>query len=196
MPRPKQRTPALRRQILAAALEGLEHNGLDSLTTRAVAASADTSVPALYELFGDKHGLVRELSIEGFRQLRHTYDGLDLTGDAAADLHATVAAFRTFANHRPALFAIMFTQPFARLQPRSDDRRAGDATRQFVIGRVEAAIDQGHLRGDPTDLAHGLFAMMIGLAIQENGGWLGRSSAIRTRRWRAAVDAFLHLTPD
>lgn len=191
MPRPKQRTPELRKHILAAALDGLGRDGLDGLTTRAVAASAGTSVPAIYELFGDKNGLVRALSAAGFRQLRRTYDSLELPGDSVADLQATALAFRAFATDNPALFAIMFTQPFAGLAPSADDIRAADATRRFVIERVQPAIDDGYLGGDATDLAHAMFAMMIGLAVQENGGWLGRSAAARTRRWQTAVGAFV-----
>lgn len=195
MPRPKQRTPALRQQILASALDVLEREGLPALTTRAVATSADTSVPALYELFGDKAGLVRELFGEGFQRLQQAYDSLDLDGDPVADVHVAAGAFRSFARAHPELFAIMFTRPFASVEPSAGDRRAGTATRRFLVARMEAVVDRRGLEADATDLAHGLLGAMIGLAIQENGGWLGSSAADRDRRWQVAVDAYLGSMP-
>ena len=70
MPRPKQRTPELRDQVLRTAVDMLATGGVAAFTTRRVAEGAATSVPAVYELFGDKAGLVREIFFEGFRTLR------------------------------------------------------------------------------------------------------------------------------
>ena len=70
MPRAKQRTPELRDQVLRAAVAMLADDGVAGFTARRVAEDAATSVPAVYELFGDKAGLVREVFFEGFRQLR------------------------------------------------------------------------------------------------------------------------------
>jgi AcrR family transcriptional regulator len=70
MPRAKQRTPELRDRLLQVAVETLESEGVGGFTTRRVAEEAATSTPAVYELFGDKAGLVREVFFEGFRLLR------------------------------------------------------------------------------------------------------------------------------
>lgn len=58
VPRPKQRTPELRDEVLRVALTMLATDGVEGFTTRRVASGASTSVPAVYELFGDKAGLV------------------------------------------------------------------------------------------------------------------------------------------
>ena len=52
-------------------------DGIAGFTTRRVAQEAETSTPAVYELFGDKAGLVREVFFEGFRLLRRRFDELD-----------------------------------------------------------------------------------------------------------------------
>jgi AcrR family transcriptional regulator len=83
VPRPKLRTPALREHVLRAALDTLAAEGLDRLTTRRVAEAAQTSVPAVYELFGDKAGLVRALFFAGFAELA---DRLEATRPAADGL--------------------------------------------------------------------------------------------------------------
>jgi AcrR family transcriptional regulator len=69
MPKPKQRTPALGEQVLAAALRIIERDGVIALTARRLAAEAGTSPPAVYELFGDKTGVVRAIFFAGFEQL-------------------------------------------------------------------------------------------------------------------------------
>ena len=70
MPRSKLRTPELKQRLRDAAIEVLTREGPDGVTTRTVARAAETSTPAVYELFGDKAGLVREVFFEGFRVLR------------------------------------------------------------------------------------------------------------------------------
>ena len=76
MPRPKQRTPELRDHVLRVAVAMLARHGVAAFTTRRVAEEAATSPPAVYELFGDKSGLVREIFFEGFRLLRRRFDRL------------------------------------------------------------------------------------------------------------------------
>ncbi len=67
MPRAKQRTPELRDRVLDVAITTLGEEGIARFTTRRVAERAGTSVPAVYELFDDKAGLVRAMFFEGFR---------------------------------------------------------------------------------------------------------------------------------
>ncbi len=88
MPRTKQRTPELRDKVLAAAVDLLAEEGAAGLTARSLAARAETSAPALYELFGDKSGVVRELYFEGFRRLFSELSALAETEDPVADLWA------------------------------------------------------------------------------------------------------------
>src|SRR5271167_4787444 len=86
MPRTKQRTPELRERVLASAVDLLAEEGAAGLTARSLAARAETSAPALYELFGDKSGIVRELYFEGFRQLFAELAALQESADPVADL--------------------------------------------------------------------------------------------------------------
>jgi AcrR family transcriptional regulator len=69
VPRAKQRTGQLREHILQVAVAMLATGGVEGFTTRKLAERAQTSPPAVYELFGDKAGLVREVFFEGFRLL-------------------------------------------------------------------------------------------------------------------------------
>ena len=186
MPRAKQRTPELRDRVLDAAVAVLSE-GVGGFTTRRIAQEAETSLPAVYELFGNKAGLVREVFFGGFRQLDRHLARLEETADPRADLEATFVGFRSFVTANPVLAQVMFCRPFAAFDPGPSDLAAGAATREFVLRRVRRGVDAGLFRGDETDIAHVLLALAQGLAAQESAGWLGTSPASRDRRWALAV---------
>ena len=191
MPRAKQRTQELRDHVLHIAVSTLAAEGVTGFTTRKVAQQAETSTPAVYELFGDKAGLVREVFFEGFRLLRRHFDQLAESGDPRADLVGVIEAFRGFARGNPVLAEVMFSRPFADFDPGPDELRAGSAVREFIVGRVRRCTDAGILGGDDTDIAHVLVELAQGLAAQESAGWLGTSQASRDRRWDLAIRAVL-----
>jgi AcrR family transcriptional regulator len=197
VPRPKQRTPELRDRVLQAAVAMLADEGVAGLTTRRVAHDAGTSIPAVYELFGDKAGLVREIYFEGFRSLLGRFDAVPVTDDPAEDLVAVAGVFRSFVRANPVLSSVMFARPFADFDPGPDELRASGSVREFFVSRVRRGIESGVLAGDPTDIAHVLLALGQGLAAQESAGWLGRSAASRNRRWTLAYRTLLAgLRPD
>src|SRR5258708_27936333 len=96
MPRRKLRTAELRQRLRDAAVEVLAQEGPAGFTTRGVAGAADTSTPAVYELFGDKAGLVREGFFGGVRVLRPELVATPETRDPVADLAALGALYRPF----------------------------------------------------------------------------------------------------
>src|SRR5580693_1824653 len=108
MPRTKQRTPELRDRVLVAAVELLAEEGAAGLTARSLAARAATSAPALYELFGDKSGVVRELYFEGFRRLGAQLAASPETANPVADLWALATAYRRFIRTNRELAEVMF----------------------------------------------------------------------------------------
>jgi AcrR family transcriptional regulator len=191
MPRAKQRTPELRDRLLQVAVTMLSDEGVSGLTTRRVAREAETSPPAVYELFGDKGGLVREVFFEGFRMLRRRLDELGESSDPMDDLTRVVEVFRSFVHENPVLAEVMFSQPFADFEPGRHELAAGSSVREFIVGRIRRCVDAGALAGDPTDIAHALVALAQGLASQERAGWLGSTAASVNRRWELAVTALL-----
>jgi AcrR family transcriptional regulator len=181
----------LRDHVLEAALAMLAAEGTQRFTARKVASTAGTSTPAVYELFGDKGGLVREIFFHGFRLLGARLGQLGESGDPYADLIGAIGAFRQFACDNPVLAEVMFSRPFADFRPGPDEARAGGMVREFIVGRVRRCTDAGRLAGDPTDIAHILLAAAQGLAAQETAGWLGTSEASVDRRWTLGIRAML-----
>jgi AcrR family transcriptional regulator len=192
MPRTKQRNPELRERLVAAAVGLLAEKGAAGLTARSLAARAETSPPALYELFGDKSGVVRELYFEGFRQLAGELSALAETTDPIADLWNLAAAYRRFIRGNRDLAEVMFSRPFADFSPGPEELAATSSVRTFIVGRVRRCIDMGRLRGDETDVAHVLVALIQGMAFSEAAGRLGTSTESRERRWRLAIGTALN----
>jgi AcrR family transcriptional regulator len=194
VPRPKQRTPELRDNVLSAALELLASEGVAGFTTRSVARAAQTSTPAVYELFGDKGGLVRELFFAGFRLLRQQLGTLAESSErdgARAELVTMLALYRAFIRENAVLADVMFSRPFSDFDPSADERAAGESVRAFVIERVRRCVEAGVLVGDETDLAHVIVALVQGLALAENARRLGTSRESIERRWSLALDGLL-----
>ena len=191
MPRAKLRTPELRDRLLRAAIETLVSDGVAGFTTRRVAESADTSVPAVYELFGDKAGLVREIFFEGFRRLGAQLEQVPSSADPHADLMAAMAVFRGFVRTNPVLVEVMFSRPIADFDPGPAELAAGATVRTNVTERVQRCLDTGDLDGDATDLGHVIIALAQGLARQETAGWLGPDAESIDRRWTLAFERLL-----
>jgi AcrR family transcriptional regulator len=191
MPKLKQRTPELREQLLAAALAIVERDGIAALTARRLAAEAGTSPPAVYELFGDKAGVVRALFFAGFAQLGVALSELREDADPLEELVAIAQRYRHFIVKRPALATVMFSRPFASFDPAPEEAAAGAAVRERIVGAVRRALAAGRLHGDPTDVAHACVALVHGLAAAEAARRLGSSPAAIERRWDVAVRALL-----
>jgi len=192
MPRTKQRTPELRERALAIAVELLAVAGAGGLTTRSLAARAGTSASALYELFGDKSGVVRELYFEGFRRLSEELGELRETGDPVADLWSLATTYRRFIRSNRELAEVMFSRPFTDFSAGPDELAATSSVRVLTVGRIRRCIDAGRLRGDETDVAHVFVAVIQGMAFAEAAGRLGTSTESIERRWRLAISTTLN----
>jgi len=191
MPRAKKRTADLRDHVLAVAVDVVCAHGVSGLTTRRVAEQAGTSVPAIYELFTDKAGLVRQVYLEGFRRLGRAMVTVEETGEPVTDLQALIPVFRQFCLRYPALARVMFSRPFEDLGPGPTGLTQAPTVRDVLLSKVRRCVDAGQLCGRPDDIAHALLALAQGLAVQEAGGWLGTTAESVDRRWSVGVASLL-----
>ena len=189
MPPAKQRTAALKERVLVRAVDLLADEGPAGFTARSLAARADTSAPAVYELFGDKSGVVRAVYFEGFRQLSAELRQVAETADPVADLRVLAAVYRQFVVGRRELAEVMFSRPFTDFSPGAEELRATSSVRVCIVEHIRRCVQAGAFAGDETDLAHVFVALVQGLAFAEAAGRLGRSRASVDRRWRAALHA-------
>lgn len=194
MARTKIRTGDLRDRIVDRALQLLEDGGPPAVRARGVASAAGTSTAAVYELFGDKAGLVRSIFFEGFRLLEQRLRAVPATGDPRTDLVATLAEARRFALDRPMLFEVMYARPFTEFEPSADDLRAGVELYRLVVEQVRAwgaSAGATRIADDPRDAAHAMVAANRGLVATELAGLAGTSRTDVERRWALTIDALL-----
>jgi AcrR family transcriptional regulator len=191
MPRPKQRTKDLHERGVAMAIAVLAEEGVSGLTTRNVARRADTSVPAIYEVFTDKAGLVREVFFQGFRMLGDALAAVAPTDDPIEGLERLGQAYRAFVIENPVLAQVMFSRPFADFDPTTAEDKAGVKVRKIFVERVQAAVDAGLIVGNPTDIALVFFAMLDGLTAAQNAQRLGSSRRSVNRRWDLGIKALI-----
>jgi AcrR family transcriptional regulator len=160
MPRLKQRTDTLRERGLASALAVLAEEGVAGLTTRTVARRAEASVPAIYEVFGDKAGLIRELFFHGFRVL-----GDDLAAATADPRDAAQATADPLdaaeATTDPLDAAEATTDPLDAAEATTDPldalRRIAQAFRRFVVANpvlAQVMFSRPFADFDPTPEDH------------------------------------------
>ncbi|MFG1749106.1 TetR/AcrR family transcriptional regulator [Streptosporangium sandarakinum] len=179
----------LRRDLLDAAGRLLSQEGPQALSTRRLAQEVGTSTKAVYNLFGDKAGLLRAMFLEGFARLADEFAAVPAHDDPEADLMALGQAYRAAALANPHLYELMFGRPIAGFRPDEAALARIQGTFDTLIRAVARCIDSGRFApADPHDVAVHLNALVHGLTSLELAGSLGpRGQA--DRHWRIALEA-------
>ena len=143
-------------QILTAAADLLEKNGVEGVTTRAVCRAAGITAPTLYRHFGDKDGLLRAVVAQGVNAFMAHKRANRQTADAMADLRRGWDRWIAFALERPKLF---------RLMVESTRSNPGATQEAFVIMRaiVERLATEGRLTTDAGTAARTIWAASNGV---------------------------------
>jgi AcrR family transcriptional regulator len=181
------RNDELRGRLLEGALRLVAEGGPTAVTTRAVAASASSSVAAVNELFGSKLGLVRAMFVAGFVRLAAELAAMSPSADPEAGVLDLAWAFRRFALEHRQLFDVMFSRPFAEFEPAPEDLVAAGEVGRVVMARVGALVGPAATSSARKDAALAVIAVIHGLAGMELAGILGSGPRSIERRWRLAV---------
>lgn len=189
MPRPKLRDEDLRDRLVTAGLEVLLAEGPIAVTARHVATAAGTSTAALYELFGDKGGLIREVFFEGFEQLASRLDAVETSDDARADVLAVLAEVRAMALESPMLHGLMTGRPFVEFDPSDVDAVAAKRVYRNIVRRVRRWAADAPV--EPVDSATVLVAANNGVIDAQLSGVLASSPQRCDQRWHLAMTALL-----
>ncbi|WP_371785170.1 TetR/AcrR family transcriptional regulator [Streptosporangium subroseum] len=198
MARPRTRDyDELRRDLLDAAGRLLAEEGPQALSTRRVAQEVGSSTTAVYNLFGDKSGLLRAMFLEGFARLAREFASVSRDGDPEADLMALGYAYRAAALANPHLYELMFGRPIADFRPDETALAQIQGTFDTLVAAVARCVDAGRFApSDPYDIAVHLNALVHGLASLELRGALAGGDQA-DRHWRLALEATFrgHRTP-
>ncbi|MFF4974433.1 TetR/AcrR family transcriptional regulator [Streptomyces sp. NPDC001083] len=141
-----RRAGALHHKIVRAAADVLESEGLDALSTRAVAARAGVFPPTIFRLFGDKDGLLEALGEHGFDTYLEAKSRLPRSDDSVADLRRAWDLHVRFGLEQPAYYALVFG-PSRSGRPSQAGRRAlvelqRMLTRVAAAGRLRMSVER------------------------------------------------------
>jgi AcrR family transcriptional regulator len=192
MARPRKRDyDSLRRELIDAGGRLLADEGPSALSTRRVAQATGTSTTAVYSLFGDKAGLVREMFLEGFERLSAAFAAVPRTDDPVADLLALGDAYRANARDNPHLYELMFGRPVPEFQPDAEAAERIQPTFDALVEACARCLASGDFTGGgPYEIAVQLNAMAHGLASLELRGALG-DEAEADAHWKRAFASLL-----
>lgn len=100
--------PQVRSDLLRSAARLIAEQGPDAVSTRKVAAEANTSSMAVYTHFGSIGGLISSVITDGFAALADDLDSVATTEDPVRDLVALLLASVEFARREPNLYEVLF----------------------------------------------------------------------------------------
>jgi AcrR family transcriptional regulator len=179
-----------RRRILEVAADILERDGIQAVSTRSVAAAAGIRAASLYQLFGDKDGLLDALAVDAFERYLAGKDALDRSADPIDDLRRGWDMHVDFGLRHPALYVLMFgTDRPGRRPPAAAE--AHDRLLTFLARTADA----GRLTTPPAVAVHLLQAAATGITLSLIGSPAGRRDHGLATRMRELMIASLTTEP-
>src|SRR4051812_27595118 len=162
------------REMVAAAREILEEEGLDALTMRRIAQRLGIRAPSLYKHFPDKESLEAAIISAAFEEQAGVFERAVEEGDVP--LEALGAAYRRFALSHPHLYRLMTDRELRRdlLAPGVEDR---------------AGLTIYRAAGEDTDRARAAWAFAHGMAMLELTNRFPAGADIDAA-WREGIRAF------
>lgn len=162
------------REIVAAARELLEADGLDGLSMRRIADRLGIRAPSIYKHLPDKRALESALISEGFEEIAELFEAaVSVADDPLGEL---AAVYRQFAREHPHLYRLMTERPLPReqLTPGVEQRAAAPIV--HAVG------------GDP-DAARAAWAFAHGMIVLELNERFPPAADLDSA-WRTGIDAF------
>jgi AcrR family transcriptional regulator len=170
---PRHADREIRLTLIDIAARLLLKEGPQALTTRRIAAEAESSTMAVYTHFGGMSGLVREIVHEGFGRLQAYLTQVHETDDPVADMALLGRAYRHNALANDHLYAVMFGgASLAGFSLADEDRRYGRYTLANVVQCANRCLAAGRFQGDAELIAHQMWTATHGIVTLELGGYL------------------------
>lgn len=132
------------RRVLDAARDLVERDGLDQLSMRRLAAAADVSVRTIYNLFGDRNGVVTALVLGSFEAMDAAVDHLEAADPIERIWEAVTISIESNCRYVPkAVVAAVVADP-GRYRQLGNGWRGTD----LILDAMASATRAGALRDD------------------------------------------------
>lgn len=186
MGRPRTNDETVKERLVACAIEMFATRPRESVTVRALAADAGTSVTAVYSLFGGKEGLIGEVRNRAVAGLFRELSAVPASEDPLADIYALALAYRRWGREHSHLYTVLFggMQSF---DP-SGAVGASDPI-QSLLTAIDRALTESVLAGEAKFIALSIWVTLHGLVTLELSGAFDAATAEAT--FRSTVHATL-----
>jgi AcrR family transcriptional regulator len=149
-----------RRHILKVAADILEKEGAQAVSTRSVATAAGIRAASLYQLFGDKEGLLAAVAIQAFDHYLAEKHAVAPTADPVEDMRRGWDAHVGFGLRHPAVYLLMFGTDRPERRPPAADEAHG-----LLLKFLDRVAASGRLRVPPALAAHLCQAAATGVTL-------------------------------
>jgi len=170
----EQLTPRAR-EIVDAAREILEHEGLDALSMRRIADRLGIRAPSIYKHLLDKQALESALISAGFEEQAERFEAAVRDADDSEPLAAIGEAYRDFAAEHPHLYRLMTERPLDRSQLTPGVEQRANAPLLEAVGGDEERASAARA------FAHGMISL-------EHSGRLAEGTDLDAA-WRLGISA-------
>jgi len=145
MPRPTD--PLIREEILTAAEELLDQGSATAITMRAISEKTGIAVTTIYERFGDRERLLRELAY-------HLSEVEARKVEQFTKLDEMLLFYFRYAEENPSRYELLAETFFERLE--------GDGVPGYSLLKQRLAETLGGAPEDHEELAMGVLALLVG----------------------------------
>ena len=160
-----------------AAYALYQQEGYDAVTMRGIAKVVGCSPMLAYRYFANKEEVFAALRAALFHRLAQALEDV-VAGDSALEyLRALGIAYAKFAHDEPDGYRLLYMIHNHRALAYPDTEDAQKRTRKVLIQATRRAVEAGDNEGDPTMLAHTLWASIHGLVSLDLAGQLTQGAS-------------------
>lgn len=175
-----QHAQLLRDNIIEVAASIMQEHGPEAVTIRKVAEKMECPTKVIYNLFGSKEGLAKELFLEGCLLLADAFQEVPEHGDLKQRLHDLGQAYWEFSRNYTSYYMVMFGGAFSEFKPQEDSFQATVTALQQVTALVVQAMEQGLIaKADPLQVVSLVWASLHGIIHLHVGGHLPDATAAK-----------------
>ena len=160
-----------------AAYALYQQQGYDAVTMRGIAKVLGCSPMLAYRYFANKEEVFAALRASLFHRLAQALEDVVAEDSALEYLRALGAAYAGFAHDEPDGYRLLYMIHNHRSQAYPDTEDAQKRTRKVLIQATCKAVEAGDIEGDPTMLAHTLWASIHGLVSLDLAGQLTQGAS-------------------
>ncbi len=171
-----QQADFLRKNVVEAAANLLQESAPETVTIRRIAEQMECSTKIIYNLFGSKGGLAKQLFLEGCQRLSQSFQAVDQT-DPPHSLRDLADAYWYFAQSHRSFYKLMFGGAFIEFKPDEESYLGTITALKQVLDVVGEAMNQGLiLASDSLLVVRMIWAPLHGVIDLYFGGHIGSQS--------------------